>query len=348
MSKPVIVLADSDYSEYLSHIEAKFAEEQMNDIDLQVYTDKDYFTKHFSTPQKVDVMLVSEDFYFSDLVKQNIQYLFALTESIPTERDPGSSSVRRINKYATVKKIYSDVVGQCSDVFRRKADGTSKKVIVVTSPYGGAGKTTAALGLSICLAQGYKKVLYIDAEQVQSFQFFLKNRTPLSDKGIQMLGSSGQNMYFAVKPYLKKEQFTYMPAPPMALEAYKINRQKILDLIREAKASSEYDFIIVDTDSALDTFKYLLIELADNVVIVTEQDAFLAFQTKQYTFNLTKNSDKYIYVCNRYDQSSKNYLPEYNEFVPVSVYVKSSVKPISSCADMAGMEDLQKLAEYIS
>ena len=41
-------------------------------IQLEVITDKEYYDSYFSYPRKIDILIVSEDFYDSSVKKHNI------------------------------------------------------------------------------------------------------------------------------------------------------------------------------------------------------------------------------------------------------------------------------------
>ena len=71
------------------------------------------------------------------------------------------------------------------------------QTILVYSAGGGDGKTTISLGISSCLAMAHKKVLYIDAEFVQNFQFFLQNKTPISGEILSKFQLGNEHMMFS-------------------------------------------------------------------------------------------------------------------------------------------------------
>ena len=74
---------------------------------------------------------------------------------------------------------------------------------------GGDGKTTIALGISSCLAMAHKKVLYIDAEFVQNFQFFLQNKTPISGEILSKFQLGNEHIFSDVQPFIRQELFSY-------------------------------------------------------------------------------------------------------------------------------------------
>ena len=91
-------------------------------------------------------------------------------------------------------------------------------------------------------------------------------------------------------------------------------------IILSAKKSGDYDFIIVDTDSCFDDEKMQLMDIADKVIVVTDQ----TFSSVQATNNFVSNvngisQDKYVFVCNRFNTS------EYNELVTPNGILKFNI-----------------------
>lgn len=62
MDKPRIIIADTDEN-YIMSLQLKFAEEFFEKIDLEIITDINYFKELFSSHQKIDLLVISEEFY---------------------------------------------------------------------------------------------------------------------------------------------------------------------------------------------------------------------------------------------------------------------------------------------
>lgn len=349
MSKPIVILADPEYAGYLDQLQIKFIEEQMNEIDLEVITDANYFSQYFSTPRRAGVLVVGEEFYQPELAKHNISNTFILSEQTEDPTETGSGSVRRIRKYSSVKSIYNAVVSLCPDVFHTQEMLKTTQVLVVSSAKGGAGKTTTALGIAACLAQSYKKVLYLDAEQVQTFHFFMENKAALPMTAMNRLQGGQEQIHAEIKPYLRNEQFSYLPPFPVALNSAGLTLSCFLNLIKAARESGDYDYVVVDTDSVFDDFKAGLFSLADKVFLIVEQNAFSVFGAKQYLQNFNyKDAEKYMIVCNRYIKEQENHLLEASGHFSVSEYIEDSSGQLDSVAKLTEIDGFQKLAYMVS
>ena len=79
MSKPRIIIADTDIS-YIIPLQQKFIEEYFEKIDLEIISDPSYYELFFSSPQKADVLIVSEELYSTKLQRHNIGNIFLMTE----------------------------------------------------------------------------------------------------------------------------------------------------------------------------------------------------------------------------------------------------------------------------
>ena len=76
-----------------------------------------------------------------------------------------------------------------------------------------------------------------------------------------------------------------------------------------AKKSGDFDFIIVDADTAFDEEKANLLNVADKVLIITKQTMASVASTNVMVSNINGvSNDKYIFVCNEFDKEMDNAL----------------------------------------
>ena len=79
MSKPRIIIADTDIS-YIIPLQQKFIEEYFEKIDLEIISEQNYYELFFASPQKIDMLIVSEELYTPALQRHNIGSIFLMTE----------------------------------------------------------------------------------------------------------------------------------------------------------------------------------------------------------------------------------------------------------------------------
>ncbi len=307
MGKPIVILADTDEI-YLSPLEIKFLEELNGKIELEIITDEAYFNKHFSTPQNAEILVVSEELYFSDLQKQNIANIYVLSETFD-EGGTEDLGITKIFKYTNTKEIYNLVTATSSGIIHSeiyKSKETS--VVLFYSAAGGVGKTTLAISMCSCLSK-YKKILYINAQRLNSFQFYLMNTSSVPNNIYTELLNVDTNIFNKIKHVIRNEGFDYLPPFGASLSSLNIDFNIYEKIIKSAKATKEYDVIIVDTDTAFDSAKASLITMSDKVVIVTTQSKASVNATNMLLKNMSCNdSEKYLFVCNDFQNDNFNAL----------------------------------------
>lgn len=348
MAKQVIILADTD-EKFIASLEMKFVEELNDDLELEIITDEIYFNDYFSQPKNAGVLVVSEDLYSQELKRHNINQIFVLSEVID-EGGTEDLEVERIFKYSSPKEIYKQVLLK-SNVATKDKEIKETIVVLVYSACGGVGKSTVSLGLSAALANSFNKVLYVNAQRINSFQFLLNNQTSIPNSVISEFYETTANLYGRVNHILRNEKFDYLPPFSMALSSIGIDYSVYLELIKSAKASKKYDIIIVDTDITFDKEKTDLITLADKVIIVLEQTKSAVFSTNTLLKNINySDNGKYYFVCNKFNDKQINSLLsneiEHNFIVNEYINYIENYDAIS-LSDIANIPDIQKISYLI-
>lgn len=304
MNKPIVVLADLD-ANYLIPLEDKLTEELYDQIELEIITSQDYFNSYFSTPRKIDTLIISSDLYSQDLLRHNVMDIFVLTEE--HAETPASDRITYIFKYSSTKEIFNQVLYKNKEMLDIQLNHKETQVVVVTSAIGGSGKTVLSLALASCLSQMHKRVLYISTDIIQSFPFYLTNKACLPNEIVRAFNEKDENLYRALKPYLRNESLFYLPAFSRDIMSLGMNNTIYNRIISAAKFSKEYDYIIMDTDANLDEAKAEIFQTADKVIVNVLQDAFSTYKTSYFVQNIDcRNSEKFIFVCNKFKRDSDN------------------------------------------
>lgn len=351
MSKPRVILADSDVN-YVIPLQARFIEEFSDSIDLEIITDEQYLHELFLNPQNVFLLIVSERMYEESFTKHGIDYLYILTESVEGE-ESDDIAVERIFKYTSVKEIFNRIVSTCfRDAGQRVTDTKVTKVIAICAGKGGTGKTTVALGMAAHLAQNYKRVLYINVSELQSYQAYMENVLPISDAEVYIKLRTGEySCYNEMKSYIRKEGFYYLPPLKAPLFSIGLGFSVYVNFIKEAQKSVEYDYIVVDVDTGFDENMMNLLDSADKAIFVMEQNYASVLATNRVAENIGGvGTDKYIFVCNKFDRTRKNYLVEsgVNLKYTIATYIDYASNIDEMCAaDFVTIKGIDKLAYHI-
>lgn len=351
MAKPRVIIADEDEN-YIIPLQFKFVTDFFNKIDLEIITDRAYFDEFFSKPQNAEILIVSDNLYDSSLQRHNIQNIFVMME-IPDDGGTGELNINRIYKYTSVKEIFNEIVGKSSEAL--DVDGAEKKetqLVLVTSAAGGVGKTTVGMGVAACLAKNYKKVLYLNASRLQNFQFLLDNSEPIiSQEVYSKLYNPTERVYQDIKHVIMKELFSYLPAFKAGIMSMGIDYSIYEKIAVSAKASKEYDYIVIDAESTFDMYKTNLIDVSDNVIIVTDQSLNSVYATNSLISNISvTDTDKYIFACNKFDKDKYNalILPEVDVKFTINEYVKYDDNIVGKKAkEFSDNQGIQRLAFLI-
>lgn len=351
MARPRIIIADTDIS-YIIPLQFKFVEEFFEKVDIEVITDKGFYDELFSSPQKADVLIISEELYDTSLQRHNIGHIFLMTEQYEDEQT-GDLNVNRIFKYTSIKEILNEIVGKSAEALKISA-GVKKEtqIILLYSACGGVGKTTVALGMSACLTKNYKRVLYINASRLQTFQRMLDNQSPITAADVYAkLANPDETIYGNVKHVIRQEVFHYLPPFKAALMSLGLRYSVYEKLAVGAKKSGDYDYIIIDADASFDEEEAKLIDIADKVVIVTKQNSASVYATNVLFSNISgSGSDKYVFVCNNFNKERDNALISPNMTLKFSVneYVERLPHYDNmKLADLANDTGIQKSAFLI-
>lgn len=302
MAKKRIILAETEET-VISALENKFIFDLRDEIDLEVITETDYFNEFFSKPQKADILVCGETMYSQDIKRHDIGKVFLLCENA------GSGStieldVERVNKYSNPNVVESQVL--------RDVGGPAERqpiMVVICSANGGAGKTTLALGICENFANDYKRVLYINAERINTFHTNFNSKATLPNAIIGELANARNDVFSKIKNAIKKENFDYLPPFSVALSSIGIDMSIYLRIALSARESKEYDVIVVDTDSVFDEYKASLITKADRVLMVVNQTKASVFAMNTLLSNMNCNDKtKYFFVCNNFDANKENAL----------------------------------------
>lgn len=343
MGKPRIVIADTD-EQYIASLLQKFVSSFFDKAEIEIITEKDYIASMFSKPQKIDILVIGEALYAPLIQKHNIGYTFLMTEEQP-EADSGDMNVHQIYKYTNLKEIYNEIIGISSETLRTKTQVKKEtQTILIYSACGGAGKTTIAVGIAACLTQNHKRTLYLSAEYVQDFQYFLENKSPISDGIVSKFQMGNSNLYSEMHSYIRREAFEYVPPFQAAISAYNIDFGVYAFLVEQIKKTNEYDFIIIDTDSTFSDDKGDLLDQVDKVMIVTKANDHSVFKTNKLLQNINySDNDKFIFLCNAYQKENENtaiassgfLVNEYINWIPECDRMKPD--------DLARVDGIQKI-----
>lgn len=345
MGKLRIILAETEKT-VLHALEFKFLYELRDNAELEIISDAAYFEKFCSTQQKADILVCGQGLFSQSLKRHDIGKIFVLCEA-PKESTTSELDIEYVNKYSNPKIIIDQVLKGTS--FRQNTNDPI--LVLVYSAGGGTGKTTVAMGICAAMAKNFKRVLYINAERINTFQSRLHGSTSIPNSMIKDMAHSGEDIYRRIKHLIRKDGFDYLPPFSVAISSMGLSFRIYEKIAVSAKSSRDYDFIVVDTDSVFDEYKASLISKSDRVFVILNQTKASVFATNALLTNMNAgDSSKFFFICNRYD--SKKYNAILSKDIVPKFTVSESISYIDGAEDMglgqlAVHGDVQKTAYLI-
>ena len=144
-------------------------------------------------------------------------------------------------------------------------------IIAVYSPKGGAGCTTVAINLAVALARRGRRTILVDGSlQFGDVSVMLNMKAvtsiaDLSDRGNEL----DQDLISSISQ-VHRSNLNVLLAPPRPEMADVVTEENIKQLLAALKES--FDFIIVDTTSYLSEKTLAILDVADRIVLLAQQN----------------------------------------------------------------------------
>ena len=336
MTRCKILLADEDLS-YLAPLELALLREFDEKLDISMVTDPSYLRELFSTPQRLDVVIINERLWDPEYRRHDIGQVFLLSE----EPNGSMSEYPQIYKYTSEQ----DIVQQLDGVLRRylrDGETTDCREILVYSPQGGSGKTTLSLGLAASLAALGSRVLYVDAEPLQDFPSLSRVEGTMDEVMLREL-QLGRVRAETIVNNTFRGSFHILRPMRHAMVSCGLSEDCYEAILRTVREDRMYDFVIVDTSSSFDRDKVRMLTGADYVIIPLLQNAAGASKLRALFWNLDlSDQEKFIFVCNAFRDGESNHLLQVKNDLLVSETI-----PWIQSPTLNSLEDMRRSGAYM-
>jgi pilus assembly protein CpaE len=195
------------------------------------------------------------------------------------------------------------------------------RVIAVSSPKGGVGRTVITVNLATALARMGKKVVIIDGNlQFGEVAMYcnLKPKRTIYEWVKEGYGRSN----FSIKHYMTvSESNVSVLAAPQRPEFFEgITDEHIKSAIEEAK--KEFDVVLIDMPSYLSEIHLRCLDLADEILLLTINEISVLRLGQLYleTLDSIKLKDKAKLIINRYVKGQSLELSKIEEIFNLKVY----------------------------
>lgn len=345
MANIKIVLADTD-EKYLMPLERKFIDSLDDMVELIVITDPNYLKEYFSTPQRLDILIINEDLFDTELERHNISNIFVLKEE-EIGIDSKTLEANGIYKYTSVKEIYNEVINKSSTRMVPLNNTEETKILMMYSPVGGIGKTTISVALCEAFTKYHKKVLYIGIDKLQTFGSIIEN-LPLMESGVEkIMLEKSEYIYDMLKTRIVSRSYDILPPFYYSLPSLNLKGEEYFHLLHCIKGTKTYDFIIVDgtSDFTEDTSK--LMGYANHTIIVAGQDKISGHKLDCLLRNIDcSDNERFIFICNKFRNEKENILSNeyFSNLCRISEYIDYMPDTIDSELSQLDNRNIQKLA----
>ncbi len=213
----------------------------------------------------------------------------AKTEEVEITADIGDCVV--MSKFSTIREIIDrmeELLESDSelDIPKKQQNKKPLKIISVYSPIGGCGKSLIAMGLGRKLRKLDQSVLIIGCDEMQSISGFLTSEEYADPLLAEMLRQPGSDFYWNVLQNVEYDgEIRYLLPFEKPLSAMGIGADEMEALVRTIKEKQDFDYVILDLGTALNTAACRLLHLSDSIVLVTEPNEISVKKMKKLVDN---------------------------------------------------------------
>lgn len=217
-------------------------------------------------------------------------------------------------------------------------DQATGHVITVYSPKGGSGCTTVAINVAVSLAQrGYKTLLVDTSLQFGDVAVTLNMRpiTSIVDL-IDRIGELDADLVSSVAIEHERTGLSVLlaPAKPEMAELVKAdNLEAILNQL-----ATQFDYVIVDTASGLNEITLTALDIADRILLVTQQNLTTLTNVRRFydvIDQLNYPSNKILLVANNVSERLGISVKDISDALkrPIVASIESDLVTVTTAAD---------------
>lgn len=301
--------------------------QQRDDVDVSICTDYAKLDAIMST-SFYDVCMIESD--GANFVDRNKAKLWLLLRDDHKDTGSNFSELQYVEKYQRISTLLSQVIGLYAQIAPEAAvPGKNGKITVVWSPAGGVGKTTLALAKAAGAAREKKKVRYLNLESFCGTPvLFQEPGNSLSAVFEEMF----ENVALQIQGLQSIDRSTgmsYFGQPANYDDLNMLTCEETGLLIKAAQC--DVDELIIDLSSICDKKTVETFEIADQIVLVTDNSRIAQCKLQQF---MTQNNvyrkfmNKMMLIANKgatvsaAQEISMIRLPLIQSTDPIAVYTK--------------------------
>lgn len=284
--------------EYTNIIEGALAVRISEGINISVISDLNYLKEYSKSDHKVDLLIVDEK------CLEYTERIIAANRVVVIEQNEISEGC--VYKYGGAQAVLRGL----PDGFI-KSDGLNEsKLIKVATVTGGSGKTTTALGVANALFSIGRKVLYMNAENVQNFSWLLDDSIYLSEDVIKMMTRPANVAADQILNSVVNNGFDYLPEIKGILSAWQISLDMILNIAKEICKKKIYDYVVLEMPREATSRDNFGVHVNESVVLTMTQDGYSKEKTKRFIELMGYETKNCFLVCGKYHGTAEETFDE--------------------------------------
>ncbi len=294
MGRQNTILIVSNDIEYVRSIECILATEIDYKYSVEIITDKEYLEKYLAVPHRIDVLVIEET-----MVRAFSDAQIVGNALIISDKESDGNIVNKLDGAAGIlRKMGSSYLRATSQM-----GNITSKIIDVVSVSGGSGKTVTALGVAIQLTAMRKKVLYIDAENIQNFYECMgdkgSNKKYFDSTKANLLMGNGCCGTSELSDEIVKGRFDYLAPFKGSLIKYQVSSAALNRVARKIAEENVYDYIVVEHGRTYTAEMFDHLGGSEKMVISMVQSDFEVERVLSFMGDLRQFSGQVVAVVNR-------------------------------------------------
>lgn len=238
----LLAVFDRD-SLYATRLMEHFKRVPWENFEILVFTRRESLVD-FLTYQSVDILLYGEDAIFEELPKENIKYIFWLSNDKKQAKD----KEEMIYKYQAASKITSDIISCYTRLEDKYHNKSYDKVsfITVYPPVPGVEKICYAWSLAKELSNN-SKVLFINLELLPAPSMLgQEDKAHSMSEFLYYLKERRSNYMDRFKEHLNySEKLSYLSGPVHGFDLLSLSKEDVGRLMDDIRKYSDYETVIV-------------------------------------------------------------------------------------------------------
>jgi len=286
-----IVDTDKDYVFRLSEVL-----QQYKDLSISIFSDVERFYTALNRSH-FDILLFDPDASEEKITLSKVKLAICLCSDECRNMGMYTGCVR-ILKYQRVSDIYKEILREYADKAGYSVNFGSRmntELIGVYSPCGGAGKTTIALALACRLKSLGNTVLFISTEQLDSSSAVNSRKEEGLAAMIEAINNEKVNFKVKLTALSKcgMDDMEYLEGFVKLVDYQAVTGSEIAGVMEHIKRDSDYQYVVVDMDSNLDSVNQAVFEAADKILLVEKPGELPVHKTELFMRQIFVQDQKY-------------------------------------------------------